>query len=107
MINRVPLSRFEFSAYLFLITGVIGDHLTTGIALTHENIYESNQVALNLMQNGLWVPLDAILILISILIPYILIRVLKQDVAQYLLIPPLFAGLIRLIVTFWNLSIMI
>jgi hypothetical protein len=107
MINRVPLSRFEFSAYLFLITGVIGDHLTTGIALTRENIYESNQVALNLMQNGLWVPLDAILILISILIPYILIRVLKQDVAQYLLIPPLFAGLIRLIVTFWNLSIMI
>lgn len=107
MINRVPLSRFEFIAYLFLIAGVIGDHLTTGIALTRESIYESNQVALKLMQNGLWVPIDAILILISIIIPYILIRVLKKDVAQYLLIPPLFAGLIRLVVTFWNLSIMI
>jgi len=106
MISNLPLSRFEFSAYLLLIAGVIGDHVSTGIALARENIYESNPVALGLMQDGLWLPVDLILILFTVLTPYLLIRILKKDVTRYFLLPPLVAGLIRLLVTFWNLSIL-
>lgn len=107
MLNQTPLSRFEISAYIMLVIGVIGDHFSTGIALTRENIYESNSIVLRFMQNGLWVPIDVTLIVFSVLSTYFLIRVLKKPLAQYLLIFPVLTGLIRLLVTFWNISLII
>jgi hypothetical protein len=105
MLNRSPLSRFEVSAYLMLVIGVFGDHLSTGLALANGNTYESNLISLNLMQNGLWFSTDAILILISVLATYFLSRLLTKPFARYLLIFPILTGLIRLVVSFWNFSL--
>ena len=107
MLSRTPPSRFEIGAYLILIAGVAGDHFSTGLALARENIYESNPVALILMQKGLWVPTDLALILISVGATYIFLRVLKKPIAKYMLIYPALAGLIRLVVTMWNFSLLI
>jgi hypothetical protein len=107
MINRSPLTRFEVGAYAMLIIGVIGDHLSTGIALASRNCYESNPIALGLMQNGLWVSVDVILILSSVLVTYLLSRLFVKPLAQYLLIFPILTGLIRLVISFWNISLLV
>ncbi len=107
MFSNTPLSRFEVGAYLMLVAGVVGDHLSTGLALARPNIYETNPVALNLMQRSLWVPTDVALILVSILATYVLMRVMNKPVAKYVMVYPALAGAIRLAVTFWNFSLII
>jgi len=107
MFSNTPLSRFEVGAYLILVAGVVGDHLSTGLALARPNIYETNPVALNLMQNNLWVPTDIALILVSVLITYVLMRVMSKPVAKYVMVYPALAGAIRLAVTFWNFSLIV
>ena len=105
MFSRTPLARFEVSAYLILVAGVVGDHLSTVVGLNRENVYESNPFAAILMQNGLWVTTDVALIVITVAMTYYLLRMKENPIAKYMLIYPSLAGLIRLVVTFSNLSI--
>ncbi len=107
MFQNTPISRFEVGAYLILVAGVAGDHISTGLALTRENIYETNSFALSLMQKGLWGSTDVALILLSVGASYIFLRALNKPFAKYILIYPALAGLIRLAVTFWNFSLLI
>ncbi len=107
MLSQTPVSRFEVGAYLLLVVGVVGDHFSTELALTRPNIYETNPVALNLMQAGLWLPTDIALILMSVVASYVLLRVLKKPIANYILLYPALAGIIRLMVTVWNLSLLV
>ncbi len=105
--SKTPPSRFELGAYLILVAGVAGDHISTGLALARENIYETNPFALALMQNGLWGMTDIALILLSVGASYMFLRVLNKPFAKYILIYPALAGLIRLAVTLWNFSLII
>jgi hypothetical protein len=107
MFSRTPLAKFEVSAYLLLIAGVVGDHLSTVVGLNRENVYESNPFAAILMQNGLWVTTDVALIVITIAMTYFLLRMKENPVAKYMLIYPSLAGLIRLVVTFSNISLIL
>jgi len=107
MLSRTPLSRFEVGAYLMLVAGVVGDHISTGYALARENINEANPFALSLMSRGLWVPTDVALIIFSVAATYLLLRVIKNPIAKYMLVYPSLAGLIRLVVTMWNVSLII
>jgi len=107
MASLTSVSRFEMGAYLLLVAGVAGDHLSTGLALARENIYETNPIALSLMNNGLWLPTDVALILVSIVASYIFMRVLKKPFSNYVLVYPALAGAIRLLVTVWNLSLLV
>ncbi len=107
MLSQTPVSRFEIGAYLLLVAGVVGDHFSTGLALTRQNIYETNPIALNLMNAGLWLPIDVALILMSVAASYVILRVLKKPIANYILVYPALAGVIRLIVTVWNLSLLV
>ena len=86
---------------------MVGDHLSTGLALARPNIYETNPVALNLMQRSLWVPTDVALVLVSILATYVLMRVMNKSVVKYVMVYPALAGAIRLAVTFWNFSLIV
>jgi len=105
MFSRAPLARFELSAYLLLIAGVVGDHLSTYMGLNRENVYESNPFAANLMHNGLWVTTDVALIVITVIMTYLLLRMKENPLSKYTLIYPSLAGIIRLFVTFSNLSL--
>ncbi len=105
MLSRTPLARFEVSAYLLLVAGVVGDHLSTIVGLNRENVYESNPFAAVLMQNGLWATTDFALIVITVAMTYFLLRMKDNPLAKYMLIYPILAGLIRLVVTFSNLSL--
>ncbi len=107
MFSKTPFSKFELGSYLLLAAGVLGDHLSTGIVLAKSNIRETNPIALGLMQNGLWLYTDLILILGSVLLTYYMIRTLKNPVNKYLLLYPMLVGVIRLVVTFWNFSLLV
>jgi hypothetical protein len=107
MLSQTPVSRFEIGAYLLLVTGVVGDHFSTGLALSRQNIYETNPVALGLMQKGLWTITDVALILVSVAASYVFLRVLKKPFSNYILVYPALAGVIRLAVTLWNLSLLV
>jgi len=106
MFSKIPFSKLELGSYLLLTAGVVGDHLSTGIVLAKSNIRETNPIALGLMQNGLWLYADLILILGSILITYYVVRALKNPINKYLLLYPMLVGAIRLVVTFWNFSLL-
>lgn len=106
MISTTPLSRFEVGTYLLLVAGVVGDHLSTGTALTRENIYETNPFALTIMKNGLWAQTDVALIIIIVALTYLLLRMIKNPIAKYMLICPSLAGIIRLAVTISNITLM-
>lgn len=107
MMARAPLSHFELGAYLILVAGVVGDHISTGLALARDGIYESNPFAKTLMQNGLWGMADVALIILIIGASYLFLRVLNKSFAKYVLLFPALSGLIRIVVTLWNFSLII
>ena len=107
MLPRIPASRFEVLAYFTMILGVLGDHISTSIALSRENYVEANPVALNLMQNGTWIQFDAFLIITSVVATFMLLRTVRNPLIRTVTIFPFIIGLLRLVVTIWNVSLLI
>ncbi len=97
----------EIISYLTLVVGVLGDHISTMIAIQRPNIYEANPTTVTLMEMGLWLPVDIALIAIGIAVPYILIRKTKREEFQALLAYPLVHGLIRFAACLWNFSLIL
>ena len=97
----------ETFSYLILILGTLGDHVSTVIALTKPNIYEANQFTAWLMERGLWLPVDVVLVAAGIIVPYLIIRLSKKDHFKALLAYPFMHGLIRLGACIWNFSLIL
>jgi len=97
----------EVFAYIMLIAGTTGDHISTLIALARPHIYEANPFAVQLMAKGLWLPFDLILIAAGVIIPYLLIRLTGRPYFRMLLAYPLVHGIIRLGACIWNFSLII
>ena len=106
-INNLYSVRVEAFAYAIMILGVVGDHISTSVGLSRDYVRESNPIALGLMDNGIWIQTDIILIVVSILSVFTLLRVLKNSSSRIILILPVICGLVRLGVTFWNISILL
>ncbi len=107
MFHKVDLTRLEMGAYLLLVAGVLGDHISTNYALSRINVYETNPIALTLITNGLWATSNLFLIIVSIAITFISLRVLQHPSAKYLMFFPALAGVIRLAVTIWNVHLLL
>jgi hypothetical protein len=97
----------ESFSYFMLIVGTLGDHISTMIGLTRPYIYESNPFTVWLMERGLWLPFDVVLVAVGIALPYLIIRFTKRDYFKALLVYPFLHGLIRLGACFWNFSLII
>jgi hypothetical protein len=106
-INDLYSVRVEAFAYAIMILGVVGDHISTSVALSRDYIRESNPIALSLMDNGIWIQTDIILIVVSIFAVFALQRVIKNPSSRMILIIPVICGLVRLGVTFWNVSLLL
>jgi len=102
--RRVGLESFS---YFMLILGTLGDHVSTVIALTRPYIYESNPFTVWLMERGLWLPFDVVLVAVGIAVPYLIIRITKRGYFKALLVYPLLHGLIRLGASLWNFGLII
>jgi len=95
----------EVFSYLMLVVGTLGDHVSTVIALTRPYIYETNPVTVRLMERGLWLPVDIVLVALGIVVPYFLIRMTKKPSFRGILVYPLVHGLVRLAACIWNFSL--
>jgi len=102
---RGRLGVLEVVACLLLILGVLGDHLSTMMVLSRPNTYEANPVAAGLMEGGLWLPLDAVMLAAGLAIPYLLMRIDGRFRALFLY--PLLHGLLRLSMALWNLHLLL
>jgi len=97
----------ESVSYFMLIFGTLGDHVSTIIALTRPYIYESNTFTVWLMERGLWLPFDIVLVALGIAVPYLIIRFTKRNYFKALLVYPFIHGLIRLGACLWNFSLIL
>ncbi|MFB0543992.1 MAG: hypothetical protein ACETVR_04340 [Candidatus Bathyarchaeia archaeon] len=103
--ERSRIFYLEVFAYMLLIVGTLGDHVSTVVALRFPHIYETNPLTLALMSKGLWLPLDLVLIVLGIAIPYLILRIKRGGPFRGLLAYPLVLGAIRLGACIWNFSL--
>lgn len=97
----------EVFAYILLVMGILGDHLSTVVALTRSYIYEANPFTVQLMARGLWLPFDLILMAAGIAVPYLLIRLTGRPFFKALLAYPIIHGAVRLGACLWNVSLIL
>jgi hypothetical protein len=105
-INNAYSFKIEVISYILLMLGVLGDHISTNIGLSRSYIRESNPIALNLMNQGLWIQTDLLLIVVIIVTVYTVTRVLKSSTSKIIFLLPAISGLFRLGVTIWNFSLL-
>lgn len=96
---------FEKLAYCLAIVGSLGDHISTRIGVTQLHIYETNRVVVALMQRGLWLPVDLILLSIIIGAPYFVMRESTYHGTWIILLVPAIIGAIRILFTISNLQL--
>uniref|UniRef100_A0A6M3ME09 DUF5658 domain-containing protein n=1 Tax=viral metagenome TaxID=1070528 RepID=A0A6M3ME09_9ZZZZ len=97
--------KFEGGAYLVVVAGIVGDQLSTRLGLARPGIYETNPYAVMLMSKGLWLPVDILLLTLSIGIPAVLMRKWGFEGRWAVLSFPLVLGTLRLAAAVWNLHL--
>lgn len=101
-----PRIRVAPVAFLVLICGSVGDWVSTRFGLSI-GLIEGNPIALELMASGSWIQVDMVMVLICILIPLIVSRFIDSRKGKLLLGFPLVAGLMKIGVAAWNLSLIL
>ncbi|MBN2335070.1 hypothetical protein JXL21_05880 [Candidatus Bathyarchaeota archaeon] len=103
---RYPEIKIEPIAYFILILGALGDWVSTRLGLSM-GLVEGNNVAASLMGSGSWIQVDLLLVAICIAVPFLLNRVVKSKVAHYFFGFPLVAGVAKILVSIWNLNLIL
>ena len=100
------LSDIEGGIYTLTAVGIIGDHLSTRIALCQPQIREVNPFTLFLFQNNLWLLFDVFMMAVSLGVPYILMRKWSFNGRWAVLAYPLLFGMGRLAAAVHNLLLL-
>jgi len=98
--------RFEVAACLLLLLGALGDWVSTTQGLS-VGLMEGNMLAASLMETGLWIPADLVMVGVCIIVPYLVNRLVKSRAAKFLYMFPLAAGLFKVAVSLWNIGLMV
>lgn len=96
----------ELLSYCILILGTLGDYISTHVGLTYENLWERNSLTRQLLANQMWLPVNLVIIMFGIAIPFFIIRFSKED-DIYILSFPIVHGITRLFACIWNYSLII
>jgi len=101
-----PVLRFtipEIIVYAMMVIGFLGDQLTTRIAMDLPWIVEANPLVAGLMTRGLWLPLDIMLVTLSLSAHFALQRAFKARSSWVTLSLPLIYGLVKFSTAVWNI----
>jgi hypothetical protein len=97
----------EIVSYSILTLGTLGDYISTHIGLTFENLYETNPIAEQLVANGMWLPVNLIIVMLGIAVPFLIFRISKEGYYRCILSFPIAYGIVRLSACTWNISLII
>ena len=100
-----PSDKIQKMAIFTLFFGAIGDWVSTKIGLSL-GLMEGNRIAAFLMNQGAWIQVDLLLICICFAIPFLLKNFIDRETPKKLFLFPLIAGLLKLGVSIWNLSVL-
>ena len=101
-----PAKSLQDKAFYILVFGALGDWLSTRLGLTL-GLNERNQIAQLLMNQGSWMQMDFALILICFTVPFLVNKISDEQAPKSLFLFPLIAGILKLGVSVWNLSLIL
>jgi hypothetical protein len=99
-----PGARIAPFTYILLMVGAVGDWISTRIGLAI-GLIEGNPVARGFMSTGSWIQVDLAMILVCLVVPLIVTRFIDSKAGKFLHGFPLCAGLMKIGVVVWNLSL--
>jgi len=101
-----PGSIFNIKASsTILILGVLFDEVTTIACLRTGNCYEANPVVSYLITKGIWSPVDLVLTILCIALPFAFSRIVLSPYARVFVLIPVIPGFIRLFAGCLNLAL--
>ena len=92
---------------MILITGVLGDEITTYNGISTGRLIEVNPFTHNLITNGIWSLFDVLLISVLLSLSYIITKKNKNELSQTMLFIPILFGIVRLIAFVSNLFLLL
>ncbi len=101
-----PKDSVQNLTFFTLLFSALGDWISTRIGLSL-GFMEGNHLAAFLMSQNKWVEVDATLILICFAIPFLVNRFSDDKAPRNLFLFPLMAGLLKLGVSLWNVSLIL
>jgi hypothetical protein len=97
----------ELLPYCILTIGTLGDYISTHIGLTFENLRETNPITSQLVTNGMWLPVNLVIVMLGIVVPFLIFRFSKDENYRCILTFPIVYGILRLSACIWNISLII
>lgn len=101
-----PENSLQNKAFYALLIGALGDWFSTRLGLSI-GLVEGNHIAQTLMSTGTWIQTDFIMVLICFTVPLLVNRITDEQMPKQLFWLPLFAGLLKMGVSVWNLTLII
>jgi hypothetical protein len=69
--------------------------------------WEANPITSQLVANRMWLPVNLVIVMFGIAVPFLIIRFSKEDYVRCTLVFPVVHGIIRLSACIWNYSLII
>ena len=101
-----PLRALSNWAYIVATIGIVGDHVSTRVAITHPLIVEANPFTLLLRRYGLWLPFDILLLALCLGVPALVVRSFRFEGKRAIMAIPLLVGAARLFATSYNVLLL-
>jgi len=97
----------ELFSYSILTLGTLGDYVSTHVGLSFENLFEINPLTIQLVAMRMWLPVNLVLVMLGIAIPFLIIRLSAEENNRFVLSFPIVHGVIRLSACVWNCSLIL
>ena len=94
------------TVFFTLLIGTLGDWISTKIGLSL-GLVEGNCLAAFLMNKGAWIQSDFMIISICFLVPFLVYNYTEMRAPRTLFLFPLMAGLLKILVSVWNISLIL
>ena len=102
-----PFGIFVKFSYLLSFIGVLLDQFSTRFGLKNPNIIEMNNYAVIMMDYGMWIVIDLLAVLITILLTHFLIKCWNFKYRQIIALFPFTFGVLKLVTGLSNISLII
>jgi hypothetical protein len=100
-------SKFVMLSYLLSFIGVLLDQFSTRLGLRNPNIIEMNSYTVIMMDKGIWIIIDLIAVLVTILLTHYIIKFWNFKFRQFFALFPFSFGALKLVTGLSNIFFII